>query len=168
MVSNWKIGLTPALAPPQVVPPAPEAPHRSTTQSLPSGAVVMLAVDPHFLPSGNCPQLTPGRYGSGRSLRAPSNDTGGNLTGYCTERKLRKLACAAGFATGRTGCGRHTASLGERPRGSAIGAEPNRRQGQHADCNASECTGHRNLLHAEAPPSIVRPTAMGARPPIMV
>jgi hypothetical protein len=51
--SSWKIGLTPELAPPQVVPPAPELPHRSTTQIVPSGAVVTLAVDPHFLPGGN-------------------------------------------------------------------------------------------------------------------
>src|SRR5437763_7081563 len=80
--SSWKIGFTVALAPPHVVPPAPELPHRSTTQSVPSGAVVTLAVDPHFLPSGNCPQLTPGRYGLGRSLCAPSSETAGSLTGY--------------------------------------------------------------------------------------
>src|SRR4029450_13005974 len=36
--SNWKIGLTLALAPPHVVPPAPELPHRSVTQIVPSGA----------------------------------------------------------------------------------------------------------------------------------
>jgi hypothetical protein len=30
------------------------------TQIVPSGAVVMLAVDPHFLPAGNWPQSTPG------------------------------------------------------------------------------------------------------------
>jgi len=50
-----------ALAPAQVAPPAPELPQRSTTQIVPSGAVVTLAVDPHLLPSGNCPQLTPAR-----------------------------------------------------------------------------------------------------------
>ena len=54
--SNWKTGLTLALGPPQVVPPAPELPHRSATQMVPSGAVVTLAVDPHFLPFG---QLAP-------------------------------------------------------------------------------------------------------------
>ena len=62
--------------------PAPELPHRSATQIVPSGAVVTLAVDPHFLPSGNCPQFTPARYGLGRSLRAPSIDAGGSFTGY--------------------------------------------------------------------------------------
>src|SRR5215469_3061399 len=76
------MGLIFSLAPAQVVPPAPEFPHRSATQIVPSGAVLTLAVDPHFLPSGNCPQLTPGRYGLGRSLCAPSIDTDGNLTGY--------------------------------------------------------------------------------------
>jgi hypothetical protein len=59
-VSNWKTGLTLAFAPPQVVPPAPEAPQRSTTQSVPSGAMEMLADDPHFLAAGNCPQLHAG------------------------------------------------------------------------------------------------------------
>jgi hypothetical protein len=58
--SNWKIGFTVALAPPHVVPPAPELPQRSTTQIVPSGAVVMLAVDPHFRPGGSCPQSRPG------------------------------------------------------------------------------------------------------------
>jgi hypothetical protein len=86
-VSNWKIGFTFALSPAQVVPPAPEMPHRSVTQIVPSGAVVTLAVDPHLLPSGNCPQLTPARYGLGRSLRAPSSDADGSFTGYCPAGK---------------------------------------------------------------------------------
>src|SRR6516165_4369474 len=81
-LSNWKIGLTFALGPAQVVPPAPELPQRSVTQIVSSGAVVTLAVDPHFRPSGNRPQLTPGRYGLGRSLRAPRSDTAGSRTGY--------------------------------------------------------------------------------------
>ena len=37
----------------------------------------MPAVDPHFLPPGSRPQLAPGWYGFGRSLRAPSGDTAG-------------------------------------------------------------------------------------------
>jgi hypothetical protein len=45
-------------------------------------AVVTLAVDPHLRPSGSCPQLTPARYGLGRSFRAPSSDAGGSRTGY--------------------------------------------------------------------------------------
>jgi hypothetical protein len=45
---------------------------------VPSGAVAMPAVEPHFLPFGNCPQLTPALNGLGRSLRAPSGDTSGN------------------------------------------------------------------------------------------
>src|ERR1700730_17291383 len=59
-VSNWKTGSTLALGPPQVLPPAPALPQRSATQTVPSGAVVTLAVDPHFRPAGNCPQSTPG------------------------------------------------------------------------------------------------------------
>src|SRR5258706_13761797 len=45
--------------------------------------MVALAVDPHLLPAGNCPQRAPARYGFGRSLRAPSIDTCGSFTGYC-------------------------------------------------------------------------------------
>src|SRR5438105_14106069 len=44
---------------------------------LPSVPMAIPAVDPHFLPLGSCPQLRPRRYGLGRSLRAPSGDTGG-------------------------------------------------------------------------------------------
>ena len=40
-------------APPHVVPPAPELPQRSTTQIVPSGAVVTLAVEPHLRPGGS-------------------------------------------------------------------------------------------------------------------
>src|SRR6516164_5564607 len=50
---------------------------------VPSGAVVTLAVEPHFRPSGNRPQLTPRRYGLGRSLWAPRSDAAGSRTGYC-------------------------------------------------------------------------------------
>src|SRR3954453_21867228 len=81
-VSNWKTGLTVALAPPHVVPPAPELPQRSSTQIVPSGARVMLADDPHLRPDGSWPQSTPSRYGVGRSLRAPRSDMGGSATGY--------------------------------------------------------------------------------------
>src|SRR5436309_5996835 len=99
-VSNWKMGLTFALAPPQVVPPAPELPHRSTTHIEPSGAVVTLAVEPHFLPSGNCPQLTPGRYGSGRSLRVPRVDINGSLTGYLPSGNRGKTLAGPSAAVG--------------------------------------------------------------------
>src|SRR5437667_5270191 len=44
---------------------------------LPSVPMAIPAVDPHFLPLGSWPQLRPRRYGLGRSLRAPSGDTGG-------------------------------------------------------------------------------------------
>src|SRR5579862_5209009 len=81
-LSNWKIGLTFALAPPQVAPPEPDWPQRSATQSVPPGALLTLAVEPHFLPFGKSPQLAPGRYGFGRSLRAPSSEVAGSLTGY--------------------------------------------------------------------------------------
>src|SRR5262245_34757070 len=87
--SNWKIGLMPALAPPHVVPPAPLLPQRSITQIVPSGAVVTLAVEPHFRPAGSSPQSTPARYGFGRSLRAPSSETAGSVTGYWPG----KIAC---------------------------------------------------------------------------
>ena len=50
---STKDRLTVALAPLQVVPPAPEWPHRATTQIVPSGAVVILAVDPHLRPGGS-------------------------------------------------------------------------------------------------------------------
>src|SRR5262245_2737011 len=82
-MSNWKIGATAAAGPAHVVPPAPETPHRSTTQIVPSGAGVTLAVDPHFRPAGRWPRSTPGWYGLGRSLRGPRCDTAGRLTGYC-------------------------------------------------------------------------------------
>jgi 2-haloacid dehalogenase len=39
---------------------------------------VTLAVDPHLRPSGSRPQLTPARYGFGRSFRAPSSDADGS------------------------------------------------------------------------------------------
>src|SRR5262249_32537516 len=38
---------------------------------------------PHLRPSGNWPQSTPGLYGFGRSLGAPSRDIAGSFTGYC-------------------------------------------------------------------------------------
>ena len=50
---------------------------------VPSGATVTPAVELHLRPSGSAPQWTPGRYGVGRSLRAPSSDTAGSETGYC-------------------------------------------------------------------------------------
>src|SRR5258708_22381887 len=56
----------------QFVPCEPETPHRSIAQMLPSRPMAIPAVDPHFLASGSWPQLAPGRYGLGRSLRAPS------------------------------------------------------------------------------------------------
>src|SRR5260370_27697745 len=66
--------------PAQFVPCDPETPQRSIAQMLPSRPVTTPAVDPHFLPSGSWPQLTPARYGLGRSLRAPSGDTAGHDT----------------------------------------------------------------------------------------
>src|SRR5262249_6602806 len=92
-VSNWKIGFTVALAPPHVVPPAPELPQRSTTQMVPSGAMVTLAVEPHLRPEGSCPQSTPPSKGFGRSLRAPSRETAGRLTGYCPAGNVGCDAC---------------------------------------------------------------------------
>src|SRR5262245_27513066 len=68
--------------PAQLVPREPKAPQRSMAQIFPSGPTAMPAVEPHFLPPGNWPQLTPARYGLGRSLRAPSGDTAGGC-GAC-------------------------------------------------------------------------------------
>src|SRR6187200_3770908 len=75
-VSNCSTGSSGELA--HVVPPAPEAPHRSSAQMVPSGAVAIPAVDPHFLPFGSCPQLVPALWAFGRSLRAPSGETSGS------------------------------------------------------------------------------------------
>src|SRR5712691_10260275 len=94
----------PALGPPQVLPPAPLLPQRSATQIVPSGAVVTLAVDPHFRPAGSWPQSTPGRNGFGESFGAPSNDLAGSCTGYRPGGKIgscpRAGAAVAGGLTG--------------------------------------------------------------------
>src|SRR5215218_9692216 len=95
------MGATAAFGPAHVVPPAPELPQRSTTQIVPSGAVVTLAVDPHLRPDGSCPQSSPAWYGFGRSLRAPSRDTAGSETGYCPGGKIGcapRPVAAGGFA----------------------------------------------------------------------
>src|ERR1700693_2548733 len=44
------------------------APHRSYAHTFPSGPISTPAVDPHFLPSGNCAQLVTVRYGFGKSF----------------------------------------------------------------------------------------------------
>src|ERR1700737_148072 len=43
-------------------------PHRSYAQTFPSGPMSTPAVDPHFLPSGNCAQFVTVRYGLGKSF----------------------------------------------------------------------------------------------------
>src|SRR5215469_6968586 len=74
-VSNSRTGSSGE--PKQFVPREPKEPQRSMAQILPFGPTAIPAVDPHFLPPGNWPQLTPARYGLGRSLRAPSGETAG-------------------------------------------------------------------------------------------
>jgi len=44
------------------------APHLSYAQIVPSGATSTPAVEPHFLPSGSWPKLTPGGNGFGSLL----------------------------------------------------------------------------------------------------
>src|SRR6185503_667665 len=65
---------------------------------VPSGATVTPAVELHRRPSGSDPQCTPGRYGVGRSLRAPSSDTAGSETGYWPGGKIGCVALAGGVA----------------------------------------------------------------------
>src|SRR5215472_4181482 len=79
-VSNSRTGSSGE--PKQLVPREPKEPQRSMAQILPFGPTAIPAVDPHFLPAGNWPQLTPARYGLGRSLRAPRGETAGGCWGW--------------------------------------------------------------------------------------
>src|SRR5437899_1438988 len=99
-LSNFTTRALPFAVPPPVLPPAPMLPQRSATQIVPSGAVVTLAVDPHFRPAGSWPQSTPGRNGFAESLGAPSRDLAGNRTGYWPGGKIGSCPRAGALEAG--------------------------------------------------------------------
>src|SRR5689334_16666058 len=93
-------------------PPAPDSPQRSIAQIVfPSGLAHTPAVDPHFLPSCNFPQCTPGRNGLGRSLRAPSSDIAGSLTGDSSGENGAALSPLGPFGPATRG-GRQVSAYG--------------------------------------------------------
>ena len=83
-------------------------PQRSMAQTVPSGAIDTLAVEPHRRPAGNWPHATPSRYGLGRSLRTPVGATAGRAIGYVPAAKTD----CAGFSLAGSGGGVLQASAG--------------------------------------------------------